>query len=76
MYNFSTSQKIFIAKVLSKILIFFIGNKKKIIKRDGINYLFYDEKLKEVSNIENFIKKLKKSTQNFFLLHKSFKNKD
>ena len=38
MYNFSTSQKIFIAKVLSRILIFLIGNKKKIIKRDGINY--------------------------------------
>ena len=38
MYNFSTSQKIFIAKILSNINLFFIGNKKKIIKRDGINY--------------------------------------
>ena len=45
------------------------------IKKD-LNYLFYDEKLKEVSNIESFIKKLKKSSQNFFLIHKSFKNKD
>ena len=43
------------------------------IKKD-LNYLFYDEKLKEVSNIESFIKKLKKSSQNFFLIHKSFKN--
>ena len=45
------------------------------IKKD-LNYLFYDEKLKEVSNIESFINKLKKSSQNFFLIHKSFKNKD
>ena len=44
------------------------------IKKD-LNYLFYDEKLKEVSNIKSFIKKLKKSSQNFFLIHKSFKNK-
>ena len=45
------------------------------IEKD-LNYLFYDEKLKEVSNIESFINKLKKSSQNFFLIHKSFKNKD
>ena len=45
------------------------------IKKD-LNYLFYDEKLKEVSNIESFIKRLKRSSQNFFLIHKSFKNKD
>ena len=45
------------------------------IKKD-LNYLFYDEKLKEVSNIESFINKLKKSSQNFFLIHKSFKNID
>ncbi len=44
------------------------------IKKD-LNYLFYDEKLKEVSNIKSFVKKLKKSSQNFFLIHKSFKNK-
>jgi len=45
------------------------------IKKD-LNYLFYDEELKEVSNIESFIKRLKRSSQNFFLIHKSFKNKD
>ena len=45
------------------------------IKKD-LNYLFYDEKLEEVSNIESFIKRLKRSSQNFFLIHKSFKNKD
>ena len=38
MLKLSTSQKIFLASFLSKFLVFFFGSKKKIIKRNGINY--------------------------------------
>ena len=44
------------------------------IKKD-LNYLFYDEDFKEVLNIKNFTSKLKNNSQNFFLIHNSFKNK-
>ena len=38
MIKLLTSHKIFIASILSKILILFLGNEKKIIKRNNINY--------------------------------------
>ena len=38
MFSLYTSQKIFIASILSKILIFFLGKGKKIISRNNINY--------------------------------------
>ncbi len=38
MLKLSTSQKIFLASFLSKFLVFFFGSKKKLIKRNGINY--------------------------------------
>ena len=44
------------------------------IKKD-LNYLFFDENLKRVFNIENFVKKLQDRSQNFFLFHKSIKVK-
>ena len=39
MFKFTTSQKIYIASVFSKFLIFFFGKKKRIITRDKISYL-------------------------------------
>lgn len=42
------------------------------IKRD-LNYIFYSEHFKKVLNIDNFIKKLKNRSQNFFLVHKNTK---
>ena len=39
MFKFTTSQKIYIASVFSKFLIFFLGKKKRIITRDKISYL-------------------------------------
>ena len=38
MLKLSTSQKIFLASILSKFLVFFFGSEKKLIKRNGINY--------------------------------------
>tara|TARA_B100001029_G_C14919031_1_gene370908 strand:- start:325 stop:768 length:444 start_codon:yes stop_codon:yes gene_type:complete len=38
MFSISTKSKIFIASILSKILIFFIGEKKRVILRDNIKY--------------------------------------
>ena len=38
-----------------------------------LNYNFYDENLKKVINISEFIKKLQKSSKNFFLIHKNYK---
>ena len=38
MFSISTRSKIFIGSILSKILIFFIGDKKKIISRNDIKY--------------------------------------
>ena len=38
MFSISTRSKIFIGSILSKILIFFIGDKKKIILRNDIKY--------------------------------------
>ena len=38
MFKLFTSQKIFIASILSKILIFFLGKQKRIIIRNGIKY--------------------------------------
>ena len=38
MFSLYTSQKIFIASILSKILIFFLGKGKKNISRNNINY--------------------------------------
>ena len=38
MFSISTKSKILIASILSKILIFFIGNKKRIILRNNIKY--------------------------------------
>ena len=38
MFSISTKSKILIASILSKILIFFIGDKKKIILRNDIKY--------------------------------------
>ena len=38
MFSISTRSKIFIASILSKILIFFIGEKKRVILRDNIKY--------------------------------------
>mgnify|MGYP001381765519 CR=1 FL=1 len=38
MFAISTKSKIFIASILSKILIFFIGEKKRVILRDNIKY--------------------------------------
>lgn len=38
MIKLLTSHKIFIASILSKILIFFLGDEKKIIKRNNIKY--------------------------------------
>jgi len=39
MFKFTTSQKIYIASILSKFLIFFLGKKKRIITRNNISYL-------------------------------------
>tara|TARA_Y100000590_G_C15502286_1_gene932104 strand:- start:127 stop:990 length:864 start_codon:yes stop_codon:yes gene_type:complete len=39
MFKFKTSQKIYIASILSKFLIFFLGKKKRIITRNKILYL-------------------------------------
>ena len=38
MIKLLTSHKIFIASILSKVLIFFLGDVKKIIKRNNIKY--------------------------------------
>ena len=38
MFKLLTSQKIFISSLISKFLIFFVGNKKKKISRNKINY--------------------------------------
>ena len=38
MFSISTKSKILIASILSKILIFFIGDKKRIILRNNIKY--------------------------------------
>jgi hypothetical protein len=38
MFSISTRSKIFIGSILSKILVFFIGDKKKIISRNDIKY--------------------------------------
>ena len=38
MLKLSTSQKIFLASILSKIIIFFFGSEGKIIKRNKIKY--------------------------------------
>ena len=46
-----------------KVLIKFIENE--------LNYMFYDEKLKKILNINEFVKKLKDRSQNFFLFHKN-----
>ena len=47
----------------------------KFIKKD-LNYLFYDGNLNEILNIDDFVKKLKNRSENFFLLHKSIKIKN
>ena len=46
----------------------------KFIKNE-LNYLFYDENLNKILNIDDFVKKLKNRSENFFLLHKSIKIK-
>ena len=38
MLKLSTPQKIFLASILSKLIIFFFGSEEKIIKRNRINY--------------------------------------
>ena len=38
MFSISTKSKILIASILSKILIFFIGDKKRVILRNNIKY--------------------------------------
>ncbi len=43
--------------------------------KNELNYKFYDESLKKVLNIGDFVKKLKNRSQNFFLFHKSIKLK-
>jgi len=48
-----------------KILINFI--------KSQLNYNFYDENLKKVININEFVKKLQKRSKNFFLFHKNYK---
>ena len=49
-----------------KILINFI--------KSQLNYNFYDENLKKVININQFVKKLQNRSKNFFLFHKNYKN--
>ena len=54
MFSISTRSKIFIGSILSKILVFFIGDKKKIILRNDIKYevdLLFAVMLKELSGI-------------------------
>ena len=41
MLNFSTSKKIFIATILSKLLVFFFQKKKFTVSRNGIKYKIY-----------------------------------
>ena len=48
-----------------KILINFI--------KSQLNYNFYDENLKKVININEFVKKLQNRSKNFFLFHKNYK---
>ena len=43
--------------------------------KNELNYKFYDESLKKVLNIGDFVKKLKNRSQNFFLFHKNIKLK-
>ena len=43
--------------------------------KNELNYKFYDESLKKVLNIGDFVNKLKNRSQNFFLFHKSIKLK-
>jgi len=43
--------------------------------KNELNYKFYDESLKKVLNIGDFVKKLDNRSQNFFLFHKSIKLK-
>ena len=38
MFNLSTKSKIFIAYIISKILVFFLSNKKRLIFRNNIKY--------------------------------------
>ena len=53
MINLSTSQKIKFASFISKIFIFFLGEKKRIINRNGIRYLI---NLKEGIDLGIFLK--------------------
>ena len=47
-------------------LISFIENK--------IKYKFYNEDLKKIENIKDYVKKINNRSENFFLINKSFKN--
>ena len=38
MFYLSTKSKIFIAYIISKILVLFLGNKKRLISRNNIKY--------------------------------------
>ena len=66
---------------MDKIIILSFANKSlnnmslNILLRFLMAILFFDENLKRVFNIENFIKKLQGRSQNFFLFHKSIKIK-
>lgn len=72
MLKLSTSQKIFLASILSKFLVFFFGSEKKIIRRNGINYkvdlnegvdlgIYLNVKLEgKISNLSKLLKKNKK----------------
>lgn len=42
------------------------------IKKD-LNYVFYDEDFREVKNIYNYVRHIKKRSENFFLIHKTMK---
>ena len=44
MLNFSTSKKIFIATILSKLLVFIFQKKKFTVSRNGIKYKIYLDK--------------------------------
>ena len=72
MLKLSTSQKIFLASILSKFLVFFFGSVKKIIRRNGMNYkvdlnegvdlgIYLNVKLEgKISNLSKLLKKNKK----------------
>ena len=72
MFKLLTSQKIFLASIISKFLVFFFGSEEKIVKRNNINYkidlnegvdlgIFLNIKLeKKILNLTKLLDKNKK----------------